>query len=108
MPYVDYAEECKKIINKGVIYIPPHRVGLAAPYIAAGVKFLTRRGSYGWVWQLSDYEIFDPQKQKETGIATTMRSRLLGRFGWFWVRWFRLLGKWDRFTWWLYRGRCNV
>ena len=102
---VDYFTMRQEIIDKGIIYIPPHRVGLLEPCLAAGCKFLTPRDNYGWVWRLEDYEMFDPQKSEQFAWAAVFRSRLLGRFGWLWRLWYRLLVKRNHFTWWLYRGR---
>lgn len=104
MPALDYAAERQAIMDEEVIYIEPHQIGLLPPHdIAAGVKFYVPRGSYGWVWRCDS--MMDTQKDEQIAIAERMRGRLLGKFGWLWVRWFRLLSKFDRFTWWLYRGR---
>lgn len=107
MPVFDYAAERLAIINKGVMYVPPHHIGLVNPCAAAGVKFLTPHGSYAWVWRLDDIDVVDTQKDKQIGIAEVMRVRLLGRFGWLWRCLFMLLSKIRLFTWWLYRGRSN-
>lgn len=99
---VDYAAMRQEVIEEGVIYIPPHCVGLLNPCFAAGVKFLTPRDSYAWLWRLEN--MVDTQKDKQIAIAERMRIRLLGRFGWFWRMWFRILVKFRHFTWWLYRN----
>ena len=92
------------IMDQGIIYMPPHVVGLLPPYgIAAGVKFYIPRGSYGWAWQCVDG--IDTQKDEQMALAEQMRGRLIGRFGWLWVRCYKVLGSISRFTWWLYRGR---
>ena len=101
---VDYDAMRQDVMDQGVIYMPPFRVGLLPPYdIAAGVKFYVPGNSYGWAWQCVDG--IDMQKAEQIAIAERMRSRLLGMFGWLWKRWYKLLSRFDRFTWWLYRGR---
>ena len=99
----DYTAMRLDIMNKGVIYVPPHYRGLTSDDRVAIVKFLTPRGSYGWAWQVCGSE--DIRKDEQIAIAERMRKRLLGRIGWFWYSWFRVCGKWSTFTWWLYRGR---
>ena len=87
--YANYAAMRQEVMDKGVIYIPPHRVGLLCRYLAAGCKFLTLRDSYGWVWRLEEYEMFDPQKSAQLAWAAVFRGRLVGRYGWLWCIWYR-------------------
>ena len=103
MSNVDYTAMRLDIMNKGVIYIPPRRINAITDEHAAGVKFYTLHDGYGWAWQTDG--MIDAQKEKQMAIARRMYRRLCGGFGWFWARWFRALYRFERFTWWLFRGR---
>ena len=85
---VDYAAMRQCVIDKGVIYVPPHRWGLLEPCVIAAAKFLTYEDSYSFVWRIPDNEMFDRYKSENIAMYSVFRARIMGKHKWLWRRYY--------------------